>query len=86
MRRDEYRHAIVMVAAPVVDEVPCASAGDHGTGRDHLVEHCPTWFVARPEAADVRSAIAQPLVQPVASSTERIVFVVTGAGDPLRAV
>jgi hypothetical protein len=65
MRRDENRHAIVMVSGPVVDEVSRASAGDHGTSRHHLVEHRATWFIARPEAADVFTAVAQPLMQPV---------------------
>jgi hypothetical protein len=84
MRRDEDRHASVMVAAPVANEVSGASAGDHGTGRHQLVEHRLAWFIARPEAADVFSAIAQPLVQPVPFGTKRIVLRVPAAGHVVK--
>jgi hypothetical protein len=64
--RDEDRHAIVMIAAPVVDEVSGSSTGEHGTGGQHLVEHCLTRLIAGPVATGFFSAVAQPFVQPVA--------------------
>ncbi len=82
MRQNEDRHAVVMVAVPVVGEVCGASAGDHGTGRHHLVENRSTWLVARSIARRiVAAALGQPVVQTLAPVAEAVALRIPRAGD-----
>jgi hypothetical protein len=39
VQHDEDRHAVVMIAAPVVGEVAGPPPGHDGTGRQYLVNH-----------------------------------------------
>src|SRR6266571_5783410 len=79
--RDEDRHTAVMIAAPVAGEVAGPPPGDDGTGRHQLVKHDLALRITRPPVSDLGPSAAEPLYQPHAADSSRVLFVVTRTGD-----
>jgi hypothetical protein len=82
--RNEDRHAVVMVAAPVAGEVPGPLAGDHRAGGQRLVKHDLAIGVAgseRLDAARVAAAAPEPVHEAHAVDAGRVLGVVVRSSD-----